>query len=56
MNITIQALFSVLFTEQVFYKEDLTWMKGIGCFVWDTPEILRAKKSYDLQSDVKKLK
>lgn len=27
-------------------------MKGIGCFVWDTPEILRAKKSYELQSEV----
>lgn len=40
--------------EQVFYKDDLNWMKGIGCFVWDTPEILRAKKSYELQSDVSK--
>lgn len=29
-------------------------MKGIGCYVWDTPEILRAKKSYDLQSEVSK--
>lgn len=29
-------------------------MKGIGCYVWDTPEILRAKKSYELQSDVSK--
>lgn len=37
---------------QVFYKDDLNWMKGIGCYVWDTPEILRAKKSYELQSDV----
>ncbi|KAM9804543.1 nebulin [Neosynchiropus ocellatus] len=37
----------------VFYKEDLTWMKGIGCYVWDTPEIVRAKKSYELQSDLK---
>ncbi|XP_054644081.1 nebulin isoform X4 [Dunckerocampus dactyliophorus] len=37
----------------VFYKEDLTWMKGIGCYVWDTPEIIRAKKSYELQSDLK---
>ncbi|XP_041119150.1 nebulin-like isoform X30 [Polyodon spathula] len=34
----------------VFYKEDLTWLKGMGCFVWDTPEIIRAKKSYELQS------
>ncbi|XP_042282881.1 nebulin isoform X11 [Thunnus maccoyii] len=37
----------------VFYKEDLTWMKGIGCYVWDTPEIIRAKKAYELQSDLK---
>ncbi|XP_035030488.1 nebulin isoform X1 [Hippoglossus stenolepis] len=37
----------------VFYKEDLTWMKGIGCYVWDTPEILRAKKSSELQSELK---
>ncbi|XP_051938798.1 nebulin isoform X13 [Hippocampus zosterae] len=36
----------------VFYKEDLTWMKGIGCYVWDTPEIIRAKKAYDLQSEL----
>lgn len=27
-------------------------MKGIGCYAWDTPEIVRAKKSYELQSDV----
>lgn len=40
--------------EQVFYKDDLNWMKGIGCYVWDTPEILRAKKSYELQSEVSK--
>ncbi|XP_039611119.1 nebulin isoform X5 [Polypterus senegalus] len=37
----------------VFYKEDMTWLKGIGCYVWDTPEILRAKKSYELQSESK---
>lgn len=34
------------------YKEDLNWMKGIGCYVWDTPEIIRAKKSAELLSDV----
>lgn len=28
-------------------------MKGIGCYVWDTPEIVRAKKAYELQSDVR---
>lgn len=43
-----------MFFVQVYYKDDLNWMKGIGCFVWDTPEILRAKKSYELQSDVNK--
>ncbi|XP_069589030.1 nebulin isoform X18 [Ranitomeya imitator] len=37
----------------VLYKEDLTWLKGIGCYVWDTPEILLAKNSYNLQSQVK---
>ncbi|XP_067892361.1 nebulin [Heterodontus francisci] len=35
------------------YKDDLNWLKGMGCFVWDTPEILRAKQSYKLQSEVK---
>ncbi|XP_013910168.1 PREDICTED: nebulin [Thamnophis sirtalis] len=37
----------------VLYKDDLTWLKGIGCYVWDTPQILHAKKSYDLQSQLK---
>ncbi|XP_053114280.1 nebulin isoform X5 [Hemicordylus capensis] len=37
----------------VVYKDDLTWLKGIGCYVWDTPQILHAKKSYDLQSQLK---
>ncbi|KAM4626265.1 nebulin [Discoglossus pictus] len=37
----------------VFYKDDLNWIKGIGCYVWDTPEILLAKNSYNLQSQVK---
>ncbi|XP_054579378.1 nebulin [Eptesicus fuscus] len=35
------------------YKDDLNWLKGIGCYVWDTPQILQAKKSYDLQSQIK---
>ncbi|XP_035265490.1 nebulin isoform X4 [Anguilla anguilla] len=34
----------------VFYKDDLNWLKGVGCLVWDTPEILRCKHSYNLQS------
>ncbi|XP_073490266.1 nebulin isoform X6 [Aquarana catesbeiana] len=37
----------------VLYKEDLTWLKGIGCYAWDTPQILLAKNSYDLQSQIK---
>ncbi|XP_038645940.1 nebulin isoform X4 [Scyliorhinus canicula] len=34
------------------YKDDLNWLKGLGCYAWDTPEILRAKQSYDLQSEI----
>ncbi|XP_061082445.1 nebulin-like [Conger conger] len=34
----------------VFYKDDMNWLKGIGCNVWDTPEILRCKHAVDLQS------
>ncbi|KAJ3592429.1 hypothetical protein NHX12_007556, partial [Muraenolepis orangiensis] len=37
----------------VYYREDLNWMKGMGCYVWDTPEMVRAKKSYELQSELK---
>ncbi|XP_049743191.1 nebulin isoform X48 [Elephas maximus indicus] len=37
----------------IVYKDDLTWLKGIGCFVWDTPEILHAKHAYDLRNDIK---
>ncbi|XDV30578.1 hypothetical protein PO909_033468 [Leuciscus waleckii] len=35
----------------IFYKDDLNWLKGIGCYSWDTPEILRCKQSMKLQSD-----
>ncbi|XP_056107866.1 nebulin-like isoform X1 [Rhinichthys klamathensis goyatoka] len=35
----------------IFYKDDLNWLKGIGCYAWDTPEILRCKQSMNLQSD-----
>lgn len=52
LNMTIWAFCRLLLADQVFYKDDLNWMKGIGCYVWDTPEIVRAKKSYELQSDV----
>ncbi|XP_056649820.1 nebulin isoform X10 [Monodelphis domestica] len=37
----------------IIYKDDLNWLKGIGCFVWDTPEILHAKHAYDLRDDIK---
>lgn len=37
---------------KVFYKDDLNWLKGIGCFVWDTPEILRCKRADKIQSEV----
>ncbi|KAM9710379.1 nebulin isoform 22-T23 [Menidia menidia] len=37
----------------VFYKDDLNWLKGIGCYAWDTPEILRVKHAGDLQSEIK---
>uniref|UniRef100_A0A8C4N0J8 Nebulin n=1 Tax=Equus asinus asinus TaxID=83772 RepID=A0A8C4N0J8_EQUAS len=36
----------------IVYKDDLNWLKGIGCYVWDTPEILHAKHAYDLRNDV----
>ncbi|KAM8791382.1 nebulin isoform 22-T22 [Rhynchonycteris naso] len=37
----------------IVYKDDLNWLKGIGCYVWDTPEILHAKHAYDLRNDIK---
>ncbi|XP_036396839.1 nebulin-like isoform X3 [Megalops cyprinoides] len=37
----------------IFYKDDMNWMKGIGCYVWDTPEILRCKHAVELQSENK---
>ncbi|MEQ2185023.1 hypothetical protein GOODEAATRI_013928, partial [Goodea atripinnis] len=37
----------------IFYKDDLNWLKGIGCYAWDTPEILRVKHAGVLQSEVK---
>ncbi|XP_074551161.1 nebulin [Halichoeres trimaculatus] len=37
----------------IFYKDDLNWLKGIGCYAWDTPEILRVKHAGDLQSEHK---
>ncbi|XP_072301321.1 nebulin isoform X6 [Eucyclogobius newberryi] len=37
----------------IFYKDDLNWLRGIGCYAWDTPEILRVKHAGNLQSDNK---
>ncbi|KAM3607130.1 uncharacterized protein V6R79_002158 [Siganus canaliculatus] len=37
----------------IFYKDDLNWLKGIGCYAWDTPEIIRVKHAGDLQSENK---
>ncbi|XP_029112880.1 nebulin isoform X3 [Scleropages formosus] len=37
----------------IFYKEDMAWVKGAGCYVWDTPEILRCKHANTLQSEGK---
>lgn len=41
-----------LFLLQIFYKDDMNWLKGIGCYAWDTPEILRVKQAGILQSEV----
>ncbi|XP_036421668.1 nebulin isoform X4 [Colossoma macropomum] len=35
----------------IFYKDDMNWLKGIGCYAWDTPEILRCKQAMKLQSE-----
>ncbi|KAK0145104.1 Nebulin [Merluccius polli] len=37
----------------IFYKDDLNYLRGIGCYAWDTPEILRVKNAGDLQSEAK---
>lgn len=41
-----------LFLLQIFYKDDMNWLKGIGCYAWDTPEILRVKQAGIFQSEV----
>ncbi|KAL2081211.1 hypothetical protein ACEWY4_023064 [Coilia grayii] len=35
----------------ICYKDDLNWLKGIGCYAWDTPDIVRSKNAMQLQSD-----
>uniref|UniRef100_A0A8C6JTZ2 Uncharacterized protein n=1 Tax=Melopsittacus undulatus TaxID=13146 RepID=A0A8C6JTZ2_MELUD len=52
-NDVIQARRAQEILSDVVYKDDLNWLKGLGCYVWDTPQILQAKKSYDLQSQIK---
>ncbi|KAL0963985.1 hypothetical protein UPYG_G00316080 [Umbra pygmaea] len=37
----------------IFYKDDLNYLKGIGCYAWDTPEILRVKAADNMQSENK---
>lgn len=48
----IPSLTFLFGSPQIFYKDDLNWLKGIGCYAWDTPEILRVKRAGDLQSEV----
>ncbi|XP_068022865.1 nebulin isoform X4 [Melanerpes formicivorus] len=52
-NDVIQARKAQEILSDVVYKDDLNWLKGLGCYVWDTPQIVQAKKSYDLQSQIK---
>ncbi|XP_031440949.1 nebulin isoform X4 [Clupea harengus] len=35
----------------IIYKDDLNWLKGIGCYAWDTPEIVRSKAAMEIQSN-----
>ncbi|XP_028847822.1 nebulin isoform X4 [Denticeps clupeoides] len=35
----------------IFYKDDMNWIKGTGCYAWDTPEIIRSKNAMKLQSE-----
>ncbi|XP_028981654.2 nebulin isoform X6 [Esox lucius] len=37
----------------IFYKDDLNYLKGIGCYAWDTPEILRVKAAGNQLSENK---
>lgn len=48
-------LFSHFFMWQFKYKEDLDWVKGIGCYVWDTPLLKQAEHNKALYSEVKDL-
>ncbi|XP_048095566.1 nebulin isoform X15 [Alosa alosa] len=35
----------------ICYKDDLNWLRGIGCYAWDTPEIVRSKNAMQMQSN-----
>lgn len=48
----VPSLIFLFGSPQIFYKDDLNWLKGIGCYAWDTPEILRVKQAGKLQSEV----
>uniref|UniRef100_A0A8C4RBS7 Nebulin n=1 Tax=Eptatretus burgeri TaxID=7764 RepID=A0A8C4RBS7_EPTBU len=37
----------------IIYKDDLNWMKGLGCIVCDTPEYVRARDANTYQSNEK---
>lgn len=39
---------------KVKYKEDLSWLRGIGCYAWDTPDFALAEKNKVLYSGVSK--
>lgn len=41
-----------MFFSQVKYKADLTWLKGIGCYAYDTPDFTLAEKNKTLYSKV----
>lgn len=43
---------SLIFFSQVKYKEDLTWLKGIGCYAYDTPDLTLAEQNKTLYSKV----
>lgn len=51
-QVKMRRLILLFGSPQIFYKDDLNWLKGIGCYAWDTPEILRVKQAGNIQSEV----
>ncbi|XP_075924244.1 nebulin isoform X12 [Petromyzon marinus] len=49
-NEVLQARKAYDMQSDILYKDDLTWLKGIGCNVYETPDIMRAKNACDLIS------